>query len=112
MNSFVCSWSKHTFNFMANYAVHNCKGFYPRFTFRLTTCDTIQKSERRHAILRSKSDISHRYSVAPRPSLPPQPRSGAQLDKFFEQLGLDTGDFRFVKHTVAFIIIIIIILAL
>ncbi|XP_023720734.1 putative uncharacterized protein DDB_G0290521 isoform X2 [Cryptotermes secundus] len=62
--------------------------------YRLTTCDTVQKSERRRPILRSKSDISHRYSVAPRPSLPPQPPSGAQLDKFFEQLGLDTGDFR------------------
>jgi hypothetical protein len=90
---------------MANYAIRNCKGVYLGFTFRLTTCDTIHKSERRHAILRSKSDISHRYSVAPRPSLPPQPRSGAQLDKFFEQLGLDTGDFRFVKYTIAFIII-------
>ncbi|XP_021914013.1 PHD finger protein rhinoceros-like isoform X2 [Zootermopsis nevadensis] len=62
--------------------------------YRVTTCDTSQKSERRRPVLRSKSDISHRYSAAPRPPPPPQPRSGAQLDKFFEQLGLDTGDFR------------------
>lgn len=62
--------------------------------YRVTTCDTSHRSDRRRPILRSKSDISHRYSTAPRPSPPPQPRTGAQLDKFFEQLGLDTGDFR------------------
>ncbi|XP_069676378.1 protein FAM110B-like isoform X2 [Periplaneta americana] len=62
--------------------------------YRGTICDASQRAERRRPILRSKSDISHRYSAAPRPLPPPQPRTGAQLDKFFEQLGLDTGEFR------------------
>lgn len=50
-------------------------------------------------ILRSKSDISHRYSRGPPPPIPrPEPRSTEQLEKFFEQLGLDTVDYRTVSE--------------
>ncbi|XP_047001652.1 protein FAM110B [Schistocerca americana] len=54
------------------------------------------RAERHHRpILRSKSDISHRYSRGPPPLVPrPEPKTIEQLEKFFEQLGLDTRDYR------------------
>ncbi|GFG30607.1 hypothetical protein Cfor_10517 [Coptotermes formosanus] len=90
-----CSAARH--NSTSSYSESGAEDLAPHLTSRVTTHDTSHRSERRRPILRSKSDISHRYSAAPRPSPPPQPRSGAQLDKFFEQLGLDTGDFRSVS---------------
>ncbi|XP_063237883.1 uncharacterized protein LOC134539628 [Bacillus rossius redtenbacheri] len=55
----------------------------------------VRSGEGRRPILRSKSDISHRYSRGP-PPVParPQPRSVAQLELFFEHLGLDNHDYR------------------
>nr|CAD7442886.1 unnamed protein product [Timema bartmani] len=52
--------------------------------------------EGRRPILRSKSDISHRYSrgAPPVPVRPQPPRSTAQLELFFEQMGLDAHDYR------------------
>ncbi|XP_068084196.1 uncharacterized protein [Anabrus simplex] len=54
--------------------------------------------ERRRPILRSKSDISHRYSRgsphSAQRSVPSEPQTSEQLERFFEQLGLETSDFR------------------
>lgn len=90
-----CSAARH--NSTSSYSESGAEDLAVSPLYRVTTHDTNHRSERRRPILRSKSDISHRYSAAPRPSPPPHPRSGAQLDKFFEQLGLDSGDFRSVS---------------
>ncbi|KAK7789211.1 hypothetical protein R5R35_009442 [Gryllus longicercus] len=57
-----------------------------------------QSADRHRPILRSKSDISHRYSrgnMISTPRLQPQePHSNEQLEQFFEQLGLEANDYR------------------
>lgn len=55
--------------------------------------------EPRRPILRSKSDISHRYSGSVNVPLSPPLQDPAQLEKFFEQLGLDSSEFRYVSQT-------------
>lgn len=55
--------------------------------------------EPRRPILRSKSDISHRYSGSVNVPLSPPCQDPAQLEIFFEQLGLDNTEFRYVSRT-------------
>ncbi|KAK3930218.1 Protein FAM110C [Frankliniella fusca] len=55
--------------------------------------------EPRRPILRSKSDISHRYSGSVNVPLSPPCQDPAQLENFFEQLGLDNTEFRYVSRS-------------
>ncbi|XP_034243402.1 uncharacterized protein LOC117646506 [Thrips palmi] len=55
--------------------------------------------EPRRPILRSKSDISHRYSGSVNVPLSPPLQDPAQLEQFFEQLGLDNNEFQYVSRT-------------
>lgn len=55
--------------------------------------------EPRRPILRSKSDISHRYSGSVNVPLSPPLQDPAQLEQFFEQLGLDNNEFKYVSRT-------------